>query len=192
MHSETHDCDVLILGAGLAGLSLARQLLLADPELRILLLERRHQVPRREQKVGEATVQASGYYYSRVLEMEEHLLRHFADLFSGWSIYSSSEATADRPGGVRYRTEAGEIDFLCQDAEGNFMVIELKRGKAPDRVVAQVDRYMEWVDRNLARPDQRVRGLIVAGSADQRLLHTLARRKDVDLYLYDWRLKLER
>lgn len=76
MHAETHDCDVLILGAGLAGLSLARQLLLADPELRILLLERRHQVPRREQKVGEATVQASGYYYSRVLEMEEHLLRH--------------------------------------------------------------------------------------------------------------------
>jgi flavin-dependent dehydrogenase len=76
MHAETHDCDVLILGAGLAGLSLARQLLLADPELRILLLERRHQVPRREQKVGEATVQASGYYYSRVLEMEEHFLRH--------------------------------------------------------------------------------------------------------------------
>ncbi len=52
MQSETHDCDVLILGAGLAGLSLARQLLLADPELRILLLERRHQIPRREQKVG--------------------------------------------------------------------------------------------------------------------------------------------
>ncbi|HYU35578.1 MAG TPA: hypothetical protein VEW48_25770 [Thermoanaerobaculia bacterium] len=76
MQPETHDCDVLILGAGLAGLSLARQLLLADPDLRILMLERRHAVPRREQKVGEATVQASGYYYSRVLEMEEHLLRH--------------------------------------------------------------------------------------------------------------------
>jgi flavin-dependent dehydrogenase len=74
--SHVHDCDVLILGAGLDGLRLARQLLLADPELRILMLERRHQVPRREQKVGEATVQASGYYYSRVLEMEEHLLRH--------------------------------------------------------------------------------------------------------------------
>jgi 2-polyprenyl-6-methoxyphenol hydroxylase-like FAD-dependent oxidoreductase len=71
-----HDCDVLILGGGLAGLCLARQLLLADPDLRILLLERRHKLPRREQKVGEATVQASGYYFSRVLEMEEHLLRN--------------------------------------------------------------------------------------------------------------------
>ncbi|HBL28526.1 MAG TPA: hypothetical protein DD490_16960 [Acidobacteria bacterium] len=76
MHAETDDCDVLILGAGLAGLCLARQLLLAEPGLRILLLERRHQVPRREQKVGEATVQVSGYYFSRVLELEEHLLRH--------------------------------------------------------------------------------------------------------------------
>lgn len=73
---DVHDCDVLILGAGLAGLCLARQLLLTQPDLRILLLERRHALPRREQKVGEATVQVSGYYFSRVLGMEEHLLRH--------------------------------------------------------------------------------------------------------------------
>ena len=75
MQQQSHDCDVLILGAGLAGLTLARQLLLAQPDLRILMLERRHK-PRREQKVGEATVQASAYYFSRVLGMEEHLLRH--------------------------------------------------------------------------------------------------------------------
>lgn len=73
---QTHDCDVLILGAGLAGLTLARQLLLAEPGLRILQLERRHEIPRSQQKVGEATVQVSGYYLGRVLELEEHLLRH--------------------------------------------------------------------------------------------------------------------
>ncbi len=70
---RTQDCDVLILGAGLAGLSLARQLLLGGVES-VLLLERR-EFPPKKQKVGEATVQMSGYYYSRVLEMEEHLLR---------------------------------------------------------------------------------------------------------------------
>lgn len=73
---QTHDCDVLILGAGLAGLTLARQLLLAEPGLRILQLERRHEIPRSQQKVGEATVQVSGYYLGRVLQLEEHLLRH--------------------------------------------------------------------------------------------------------------------
>jgi flavin-dependent dehydrogenase len=70
--------DVLIIGAGLAGLTLARQLLLARPEIRILMLDRLAEIPSPKQKVGEATVQVSGYYYSRVLEMEEHLLReHF-------------------------------------------------------------------------------------------------------------------
>jgi flavin-dependent dehydrogenase len=64
--------DVLIVGGGLAGLSLARQLLLRSDK-RVLLVDRRA-LPPRKQKVGEATVQMSGYYYARVLEMEEHLL----------------------------------------------------------------------------------------------------------------------
>jgi flavin-dependent dehydrogenase len=70
------DCDVLIIGGGLAGLCLARQLLLAEPDgsRRILLVDRRG-LPPRKQKVGEATVQISGYYLARVLELEEHLLR---------------------------------------------------------------------------------------------------------------------
>lgn len=72
------ECDVLIIGAGLAGLCLARHLLLEKPDLRILMLDRQDEIPPTRQKVGEATVQVSGYYYSRVLEMEEHLLlEHF-------------------------------------------------------------------------------------------------------------------
>lgn len=67
--------DVVIVGAGLAGLALAQQLHLAAPGLRLLMVDRRGMPPAR-QKVGEATVQVSGYYYSRVLELEEYLLRH--------------------------------------------------------------------------------------------------------------------
>lgn len=70
-------CDVVILGGGLAGLTLARQLLL-DTDQTVLLLERRTSLPPAKQKVGESTVQLGGYYLSRVLELEEHLLReHF-------------------------------------------------------------------------------------------------------------------
>jgi 2-polyprenyl-6-methoxyphenol hydroxylase-like FAD-dependent oxidoreductase len=72
---NAREVDVLILGAGLAGLTLARHLLLAEPEIRILMVDRLAEVPNPKQKVGEATVQVSGYYYSRVLDMEEHLLR---------------------------------------------------------------------------------------------------------------------
>jgi flavin-dependent dehydrogenase len=66
--------DVVVLGAGLAGLSLARQLTLVSDK-RILLLEKRAQVPPVRQKVGEATVQLSGYYFSKVLDLEDHLLQ---------------------------------------------------------------------------------------------------------------------
>jgi 2-polyprenyl-6-methoxyphenol hydroxylase-like FAD-dependent oxidoreductase len=66
--------DVLIIGAGLAGLSLARQLLL-NSDKSVLLVERRSQIPPPHQKVGEATVQLSAYYFSKVLDLEEHLLR---------------------------------------------------------------------------------------------------------------------
>jgi flavin-dependent dehydrogenase len=72
---DFREVDVLIVGAGLAGLCLARQLLLERPEFRILQLDRLPEIPSPKQKVGEATVQVSGYYYSRVLEMEEHLLQ---------------------------------------------------------------------------------------------------------------------
>ncbi|HEV3469708.1 MAG TPA: FAD-dependent monooxygenase [Pyrinomonadaceae bacterium] len=69
--------DVAIIGAGLAGLALARQLLLYTGKT-VLLVERRAEVPPARQKVGEATVQMSAYYFSKVLDLEEHLLReHF-------------------------------------------------------------------------------------------------------------------
>ena len=79
---DVREVDVLIIGAGLAGLTLARQLLLARPEMNILMLDRQAEIPSPKQKVGEATVQVSGYYYSRVLEMEEHLLREHSTLIA--------------------------------------------------------------------------------------------------------------
>jgi flavin-dependent dehydrogenase len=69
------EVEVMIIGAGLAGLTLARQLLLSRPEIRILMLDRQAEIPSRKQKVGEATVQVSGYYLSRVLDLEAHLLQ---------------------------------------------------------------------------------------------------------------------
>jgi flavin-dependent dehydrogenase len=73
--TTTNHYDVVIIGAGLAGLSLARQLLLSSDTITILQLDKRLTVPQVGQKVGEATVQVSGYYFSKVLELEEYLLR---------------------------------------------------------------------------------------------------------------------
>src|SRR5437016_974936 len=76
MSPDSH-YDVVILGAGLAGLTLARQLLMYSDKT-VLLLEKRPQIPPERQKVGECSVQVQGYYLSKVLDLEEHLLReHF-------------------------------------------------------------------------------------------------------------------
>lgn len=67
--------DVIITGAGLAGLTLARQLMLYTGRT-VLLLDKRDNPPGPSQKVGESLVQLGGYYLSKTLDLEEHLLRH--------------------------------------------------------------------------------------------------------------------
>jgi flavin-dependent dehydrogenase len=66
--------DVVIIGTGLAGLTLSRQLMLYTNKS-VLLLDKRVNPPREApQKYGESLVQCSGYYFSRVLDLEEYLL----------------------------------------------------------------------------------------------------------------------
>src|SRR4051794_1904717 len=65
--------DVLIIGAGLAGLSLSTQLLKYTDKT-ILLLDKWDDPPRPTQKVGESLVQLSGYYFSKILDLEDYLM----------------------------------------------------------------------------------------------------------------------
>ncbi len=66
--------DVVILGGGLAGLTLAIQLKKARPELRVLVLEKREgPAPLAAFKVGESTVPLAAHYFDSVIGMSEHL-----------------------------------------------------------------------------------------------------------------------
>ncbi len=69
-----HAYDVVILGGGLAGLSLARQLHLEAPSVRVLVAEkRRHPVREAAFKVGESSVEIGAHYFQKVLDLEPHL-----------------------------------------------------------------------------------------------------------------------
>ncbi|MBA2602609.1 MAG: NAD(P)/FAD-dependent oxidoreductase [Acidobacteria bacterium] len=66
--------DAIIVGGGLAGLTLARQLHLEVPALRVLLAEKRtHPVPEAAFKVGESSVEVGAHYFQVVLGLEPHL-----------------------------------------------------------------------------------------------------------------------
>src|SRR6266850_6459864 len=62
--------DVAIIGGALAGAATAMLLLREKPELKILILEKSAAFTRR---VGEATVEVSGYFLGRVLGLTQHL-----------------------------------------------------------------------------------------------------------------------
>jgi flavin-dependent dehydrogenase len=66
--------DVAILGGGLAGASLARQLQLEAPNLRVVVIEKRpHPVREAAFKVGESTVEIGAHYFQVRLGLEPHL-----------------------------------------------------------------------------------------------------------------------
>jgi len=69
-----HDYDVTILGGGLAGLTLARQLLMKHPNLRLAVIEkRRFPVSETTHKVGESTVEIGAHYFGEELKLKKHL-----------------------------------------------------------------------------------------------------------------------
>jgi flavin-dependent dehydrogenase len=102
--------DVVIMGGGLAGLTLSLQLLQRRPATRLLVADRAtHPVPEAAHKVGEATVESSAHYFASVLGLRELLertqLRKMGLRF--WPTVDPKPPLSERP-------EAGPSDFLSR------------------------------------------------------------------------------
>ena len=83
------------------------------------------------------------------------------------------------------------IDFLCTDKKsGDFVIVELKRGKSSDSAVGQILRYISWVEENLAKPKQKVRGIIIAREVDDALRYAIKGLPKVSVLTYKVDFKL--
>ena len=108
--------DVVVLGGGLAGLTLALQLLQQRPETRILVIEKKaHPVDEAAHKVGESSVEIGAHYFTRVLGQLEHFrkdqlpklgLRYFFDADDPMDITTRTELG----GNTFFETESFQID----------------------------------------------------------------------------------
>lgn len=93
--------------------------------------------------------------------------------------------------GRQFPAGTWSIDFLCTDkASGDFVVIELKRGKSSDSTVGQVLRYIGWTQQNLAKPQQNVRGIIIAKEVDDALRYAVMGLRNVSILTYQVDFKL--
>lgn len=106
---DTRSFDVVIMGGGLAGLTLALQLVRERAGTSVLVVERsEHPVEEAAHKVGEATVENSAHYFRDVLGLEDYLdedqLRKM-----GLRFFISTD---DKPR-LSQRLEAGPRDFLA-------------------------------------------------------------------------------
>jgi len=95
--------------------------------------------------------------------------------------------------GQQYPSDTGNIDILAISKDGKeILVIELKKGRASDVVVGQVQRYMGYIKEELLENGQTVRGAIIALEDDLRIKRALSVVNNIDFYKYEVSFKLYR
>lgn len=122
--------------------------------------------------------------------LEEFLVKNWVntDLGKMFDIYVDEENS-----GRQFPTDTGPLDILAISKDKTeLLVIELKKGRATDRVLGQVQRYMGYVLDELAESNQRVRGLIIGFDEDKHLKRALRVAQNVDYYRYELNFKLIR
>ena len=93
--------------------------------------------------------------------------------------------------GQQYPSDTGPIDILAiSKDQKELLVIELKKGRASDVVVGQVQRYMGYVKEELTENGQSVRGIIIALEDDLRIKRALSVTSNIDFYRYQVNFKL--
>lgn len=121
--------------------------------------------------------------------LEDFLVANWAqtDLGKNYDIFTDEGEIV----GQQYPSDTGPIDILALSKDRKrLLVVELKRGRASDAVVGQIQRYMGYVAGELAEQGQSVRGAIIALEDDLRLRRALSVTTNIDFYRYQVSFKL--
>ena len=122
-----------------------------------------------------------------VFAMEKHLEDFLVgnwpstELGKKYNIYSVEGEIV----GQQFPSDTGPIDILAISKDGKeLLVVELKKGRASDVVVGQVQRYMGYVLDELAEQHQTVKGVIIALEDDLRIRRALRVTQGIEFYRY--------
>ena len=121
--------------------------------------------------------------------LEDFLVQNWVqtDLGKDYDIYEEDGEKV----GQQYPTDTGPMDILAiKKDKTELLIVELKKGRASDTVVGQTLRYMGFAAQELAEPNQKVRGVIIALEDDQRIRRALAVSPNIDFFRYQISFKL--
>ena len=123
--------------------------------------------------------------------LEEFLVTNWSqtELGKEYDIFSENGENVGR----QYQTDTGPMDILAISKDKRkLLVVELKRGRASDSVVGQVQRYMGYVVEVLAESNQEVHGVIIALEDDLKIQRALKVTRNIEFYRYIINFKLEK
>lgn len=114
--------------------------------------------------------------------LEDFLVQNWkhTDLGKNYDVYEDENGT-----GQQYPSDTGPIDILAVSKDKKeLLVVELKKGRASDVVVGQIQRYMGYAQEVLAADNQKVRGVIIALEDDLRIRRALAVTTNIEFFRY--------
>jgi len=123
--------------------------------------------------------------------LEDFLVKNWkqTELGKDYDIY---EEEGD-PVGQQYPADTGFMDILAISKDRReLLVVELKKGRASDAVVGQIQRYMGYVLEELAEDGQKVKGIIIALDDDPKIRRALAVTRNIEFYKYQVSFKLKK
>ena len=120
-------------------------------------------------------------------DLRNFLAKNLNTIESGMTLYEEGEKV-----GIEYNAGGRFIDILALDKNKNLVVIELKVSMGYDKVIGQILRYMAWVEKNLAKEKQKVRGIIIAKDITEDLRLATYKIDDVNLYEYELSVNLNK
>jgi len=93
--------------------------------------------------------------------------------------------------GQQYPSDTGPIDILAISKDKKtLLVVELKKGRASDNVVGQIQRYMGFIQEERTEKGQTVKGVIIALEDDTRIRRALSVTNNIEFYKYEVSFKL--
>jgi hypothetical protein len=120
-------------------------------------------------------------------EVQDILVKDLEVIEAGLKLYKS-----DDNNGIKYPAEGKYIDILAIDKEGDYVIIDIDYGKGNENKIGEVLRNKNWIERNIAKVGQKVRGIIISNEITEDLIMACINLPEIELCEYEIFVKIKR